>query len=150
MREHEEILNMKIDTKIDDLKYEASRSINHTFYPLNSHNSHSSSNQPSADINKLPLLKSQYFHSHASQFTKHLSPITLQLYTLRTQVGLFQRGGVSVVTNEGVNEAGEVMVEIFRFLVYQNIMEQGLGMWVVHIDAFIVLVHWVCYLMGPQ
>ena len=44
MKEHEEILNTKIDTKIDGLKDESSSSINHKLSPLNSHNSHSSSN----------------------------------------------------------------------------------------------------------
>ena len=35
MKEHEYIPNMKIDTNIDDLKYEASSSINNTFSPIN-------------------------------------------------------------------------------------------------------------------
>ena len=74
MKEHEEILNKKIDTNIDYLTDETSSSINQTFYPLNSHKSLSSSNQHSADINKLPLLKSPDFHSHASQFTKNYHP----------------------------------------------------------------------------
>ena len=38
MKEHEETLNTKIDTRIDDLKYESSISINKTLYPLNSKN----------------------------------------------------------------------------------------------------------------
>ena len=82
MKEHEEILNTNIETKIDDLKTEASSSINLTLSLLNSHNSHSSSNQPSADINKFPLLKSPYYRSHASKFTKHLSPMNLEGNTL--------------------------------------------------------------------
>ena len=36
MKENEDILNAKIDTKIDELKNEASRSINKTLYPLSS------------------------------------------------------------------------------------------------------------------
>ena len=82
MKEHEEILITKIDTKFDDIKAEASSSINHTLPPLNSKNSHSSSNQPSDDINQWPLLKSPYFHSRASQFTKHLSHMTLEVYNI--------------------------------------------------------------------
>ena len=35
MKENEEILNMKIDTNIEKIKDEASRSINKTFYPIN-------------------------------------------------------------------------------------------------------------------
>ena len=66
MKEHEEILNTKIDTNIDDLKAEASSSINKILSPFNSNNYPHYYNQPSADINKLPLLKSPYFHSHAS------------------------------------------------------------------------------------
>ena len=34
--------------------------------------------RPSADIIKWPILKSPYFHSHASQFTKHLSFVTIE------------------------------------------------------------------------
>ena len=82
MKEHEEVIKTKIDANIDDLKYEASISINQTFSPLNSRNFHSYSNQPSADIKTFPLLKSPDSHSHASQFTQHLSPITLEGYTL--------------------------------------------------------------------
>ena len=52
MREHEEILNTKIDTNIDDIKAEAYISINKTLFHLNPHNYNYSSNQPSADINK--------------------------------------------------------------------------------------------------
>ena len=81
MKEHEEVLNTKMDTKIDDLKAEASSSINQTFYTLNSHESNYYYNQPSDDINKCPFLKSPDFHSHASQFTKHLSPMTLECDT---------------------------------------------------------------------
>ena len=77
MKEHEEIPKTKINTKIDYLKAEASISINYTLYTPNSKNSHSSYNQPSADITQEPLLKSPDLHSHASQFTKHLLPTTL-------------------------------------------------------------------------
>ena len=52
MKVHEEILNTKFDTNIDDPKAEESSSINNTFSPLNSNNSPSSYNQFSADINK--------------------------------------------------------------------------------------------------
>ena len=82
MKEREEILKTKIDTNIGDLKAAASSSINQTFSTLNSHNYHSSSKQPSSDINKWPLLKSPDFHSHASQFTKHLPPMNLEDGTL--------------------------------------------------------------------
>ena len=82
MKEHEVLLNTKIDTNIVDLKAEASSSINQTLYPLNLHNFHSSSKKSSDDITQWPLLKSPDFHSRASQFTKHLSPITLQVNTL--------------------------------------------------------------------
>ena len=71
MKEHEEILNTKIETKIDDLKSEVSISINQTFSPLNSHYSPYYFNQTSVHINQWPLLKSPDFHSHASHFTKH-------------------------------------------------------------------------------
>ena len=63
---------MKIDTHIDEFKAEASIPINKTVSPLNSNNSYSSYNQTPADIMKLPLLKSPYFNSHGSQFTKHI------------------------------------------------------------------------------
>ena len=48
-------MNTKIDTNIGGLKAEAYRSINQTFSPLSSNNSHSYFNQPSADINQWPL-----------------------------------------------------------------------------------------------
>ena len=82
MKEHEEILNTKFDKNIDDLKSVAYISINTTFFPPKSHNYHSSSHQPSDDITKWPLLKSPDFHSQASQFTKHLSQMTLEGYNL--------------------------------------------------------------------
>ena len=76
-KENEEILNTNIDTNIDEFKAESSSSINKKLSPLNSNKYTSYYNQPSADINKWPLLKSPYFHSRDSQFTKHLSPMTL-------------------------------------------------------------------------
>ena len=76
-KKNEDLLNTKIDTEIDKFKAEASSSINKTFSSLNSNKYPSSYNQPSADIIKWSLLKSPDFHSHASQFTKHLSPMTL-------------------------------------------------------------------------
>ena len=82
MKEHEYILNTNIDTKIDDLKGEASSSINKKLSPLNLNNPPSSYNQPSANTNKWPLIKSQNFHSHASQLTKHISHMTLEGDTL--------------------------------------------------------------------
>ena len=82
MKEHEEILITEIDKNINDLKSKASSFINKIFSPLNLKNSPYSSNQPSADINKWPLLKSPYFPSRASQFTKHQSPMTLEGKTL--------------------------------------------------------------------
>ena len=82
MKEHEDILNMNIDTNIDEPKAKASSSINKTFSPLNSKQYPSSYNQPSSDTNKWLLLKSSYYHSYASQFTKRISPITLEGDTL--------------------------------------------------------------------
>ena len=82
MKEHEQILNTKIDKNIDDLKAFAYSSINLTFFPQSSHNSSSLSNQTSADITKWPLLKSPDFHSHVYQFTKHISPMNLDGNTL--------------------------------------------------------------------
>ena len=82
MKEYEETLNKKFDKNIDDIKAVASISINPTFFPPNSHNSNSSSNQHSADITKWTLLKSPYFHSHALKFTKYISPISLEGDTL--------------------------------------------------------------------
>ena len=49
---------------------------------LNSYKYPSSYDQPSADLIKCPLLKSPDFHSHASQFTKHFSFMTLEGDTL--------------------------------------------------------------------
>ena len=72
----------KIVTKIDNLKSEASSSINKKLSPINSNNSLSSSNQTSDNTNKWPLLKSPDLHSHASHFTKHLSSTTLEGNTL--------------------------------------------------------------------
>ena len=45
MKEHEEIPKTKTNTKINGIKSEASISINQTFSPPDSHNSHFSSNQ---------------------------------------------------------------------------------------------------------
>ena len=72
MKENEELLNMNINMNIEKLKSKSSSSINNTVYNINSNNYPSYYNQPSADINKYILLKSPYFHSHASKFTKHL------------------------------------------------------------------------------
>ena len=82
MKEHKERTNTKIDTNIDDIKAEESRSRNQTFSPLNSHNYNSSSNQPSDDVTQWPLLNSPGFHSHASYFTKRLSHLNLEGDTL--------------------------------------------------------------------
>ena len=49
---------------------------------LNSNKYPSSYDQTSADIIKWPLLKSPEKYSHASQFTKHLSFMTLEGDTL--------------------------------------------------------------------
>ena len=49
---------------------------------LNSNKYPSSYDQTSADIIKWPLLKSPEKYSHASQFTKHLSFMTLESDTL--------------------------------------------------------------------
>ena len=57
MKEHKEIMNTKFDKNIDDIKSVAYISINTTLSRTNSHNPHSSTNQSSADINKLKLLK---------------------------------------------------------------------------------------------
>ena len=82
MKENDEILNTNIDTKIDKFKSEAPWSINKLLYPLNSNNYTPSYNQPSANIIKWLLLKSTDFRLHASQLTKHLSPMTLEGDTL--------------------------------------------------------------------
>ena len=82
MKEYEEIPNTKIDTHIDELKAESYISINSTFSTINSNNSPSYYNEASADINKWPLLKSTGFHSHDSEFTKYISPMTLEGDTL--------------------------------------------------------------------
>ena len=82
MKEYKEVINTNIDINIDDLKAEAYISINKKLSPINPKKYPSSYNQPSADINKWPLLKSTYFLSHASQFTKNISPMTLEGKTL--------------------------------------------------------------------
>ena len=66
MKENEEILNTNIDTKIEEFKAEASRSINNIFSAIYSNNSPSYYDQSSADITKWPLLKSTDFYSRAS------------------------------------------------------------------------------------
>ena len=81
-KEHKEISYTTIDTKIDEFKDEASRSINNKFYPMSSNSSPFSYNQPSTDINKWLLRKSPNFHSHASKFTKDISPMALEGDTL--------------------------------------------------------------------
>ena len=68
--------------KIDEFKAEASSSTNKTVSPLSSNNYNYSYNEPSVDIIKWPLLKSPNFHSHASQFTKHISAMTLERDTV--------------------------------------------------------------------
>ena len=78
MKEDEELLK----NKIDKFEAEASSSINKTVSALNSKNPPYYYNQSSDDIIKWPLLKSPDFHSHASQFTKHLSLMTLEGETL--------------------------------------------------------------------
>ena len=78
MKENEDLLNTKIDTKIEKLKSRLSISINITVSPINPKNSPSYYNQHSDNIIKWPLLKSLDFHSHPSQFTKHLSYMTLE------------------------------------------------------------------------
>ena len=82
MKENEEILNTNIDTDIDEFKTESYSYINKTFTTLNSKKYPSSYNQPSDYITIWPLLKSTDFHSRASQFTKHISPMTREGYTL--------------------------------------------------------------------
>ena len=57
MKQHEEVIKTKIDANIDDLKSLVSSSINQTLSYLNSQNYHSSSNQPSDDINKWKPLR---------------------------------------------------------------------------------------------
>ena len=49
---------------------------------LGSNKSPSSYDQPSAGLVKLPLLKSPEKYSHASQFIKHLSFMTLEVNTI--------------------------------------------------------------------
>ena len=78
MKKNEESLK----NNIDKFKEKASSSIMNKVSAINSKKSHSSYNQPSADIIKWKLIRSIYFHSHASQSTKHLSYMTLEGYTL--------------------------------------------------------------------
>ena len=73
-KENEDYFKMKLDK----FKPRAYSSIDMKAFSLNSKKSTSSYDQPSADIIKWPLLKSPYFHSHASQFTKHISFMTLE------------------------------------------------------------------------
>ena len=58
---------------------------------LGKNKSPSSYEQTSSDLNKYPLLKSPEIYSHASQFTKHLSLMTLEGDTLLQ----IQNGGMS-------------------------------------------------------
>ena len=73
-KETEEFLK----NRFDKLKAEASISIDMKVYDLNSNKYLSSYNQPSADLIKCTLLKSPERYSHASQFTKYLSFMTLE------------------------------------------------------------------------
>ena len=68
---------MKI--KMDEYKSETSSYIDMKLLTLNSNKSPTYYDQPSSDLIKLSLLKSPEKYSHASQFTKHLYFITLEV-----------------------------------------------------------------------
>ena len=61
IKENEEKLSPEFDKNMDDLKSATSISIHPKSPNQNSHNSHSSSKQPSADITKWQFLKSPDF-----------------------------------------------------------------------------------------
>ena len=82
VKENVELINTNIDTDLYEFKNEASISINKTVSTINTNNPPSSYNQPSAYIIKWELTRSPDFHFHASQITKHLSPMTLEGDTL--------------------------------------------------------------------
>ena len=68
--------------KMDEFKSESLSSIDMKLLTLNSSKYPSSYDQPSANFIKFPLLKSPKKYSHASQFNKHLSFMTLEGDTL--------------------------------------------------------------------
>ena len=68
--------------KRDELKYETLISIDIKLLTLSSNKYPSYYDQHSADLIKWPILKSPDKYCHASQFTKHLSFITLEGDTL--------------------------------------------------------------------
>ena len=76
--ENEEYLK----NKFDKYNYEISNSIDMKLLTLYSNKSPSYYDQPSANIVKLQLLNSPEKYSHASQFTKHISFMTLEGDTL--------------------------------------------------------------------
>ena len=65
-----------------EFKSKISSSIGMEISTLNSNKSTSSYDQNSADLIRWPLLEKPYFHSHESQFTKHLSFMNLEGDTL--------------------------------------------------------------------
>ena len=85
---HSQIWNSKkinrrsIQEEIRKIKSEETISINTKASSLKPNKYPSSYDQPSADLIKSPLLKSPWFHYHASQFTKHISSMTLEGNTL--------------------------------------------------------------------
>ena len=75
-------LEATTNTRIDELKSESVSSLGMKISTLNSNKPYSSYDQPSVDLIKWPLLKSLEKSSHASQFTKHISSMTLEGDTL--------------------------------------------------------------------
>ena len=68
--------------RLNEFKFETVISIDMKLSSLSSNKPSSYYDQHSADIIKFPILKSAETYSHASQFTKHLSSVTLEGYTL--------------------------------------------------------------------
>ena len=67
-----------MNIRLNYLKSETVRSIDMEFSTLNTTQYTSSYDQSSADLIKLPLLKSPGKYSHVSQFTKNISSMTLE------------------------------------------------------------------------
>ena len=67
-----------MNMRLNELKSKTFSSIDMKVLTLNSDKSPSSDDQHSSDLNKWPLLKSPETFPHASQFTKHISFMTLE------------------------------------------------------------------------
>ena len=81
-----EIAKIKLEAtfnmRLDELKSETASSIDMKISTLSSNTPLSSYEHPLADIIKFPLIKSPEKYSHASQFTKHRSSMTIEGDTL--------------------------------------------------------------------